>query len=195
MIILIGGSSHVGKTYISQKLMEKLAIPYVSLDHIKMMFIRSKLTDLTVEDDLEMRDFLWPYMAEYIKTAVENHQNLIVEGCYIPFDYKKCFSEEYLSEIKLFYVVMSEQYIRNNFDKIKGYANVIERRLDDNPDMERLIKCSRDFKEGGLENGATVIEIDGDYDIDEIVGTIVEMVSGTGEPSPGNPGNRVHEEE
>lgn len=179
MVILIGGSSHVGKTYIAQKLMEKLAIPYVSLDHIKMMFIRSKLTDLTVEDDLEMRSFLWPYMAEYIKTAIENHQHLIVEGCYIPFDYKKAFSEEYLSEIKLFYVVMSEQYIRSNFDKIKDYACIIERRLDDDLDMERLIKCSNDFKEGGIENGATIIEIDGEYDVDEIVDTITEL-AGTG---------------
>lgn len=175
MVILIGGSSHVGKTYVAQKLMERLSIPYMSLDHLKMMFIRSNLTDLTVEDDFEMRSFLWPYAAEYIKTAIENHQNLIVEGCYIPFDYKKCFTEEYLSEMKLFYIVMSEQYIRDNFDSIKKYANVIESRLEDDPDMERLIKCSKDFKEGGLSNGATVIEIDGEYDIEGLVDTIVDM--------------------
>lgn len=172
MIILIGGSSHVGKTYIAQKLMERLSIPYISLDHLKMMFIRTNLTDLTVEDDLEMRDFLWPYAAEYIKTAIENHQNLIVEGCYIPFDFRKVFSEEYLHEIKPYYIVMSEQYIRKNFDLIKKYANVIEERLDDDPNMERLIKCSHDFKEGGLSNAINVIEIDDEYDIDKIISTI-----------------------
>ena len=51
MIYLIGGSSHVGKTYFSQKLMEEIKVPYVSLDHIKMMFIRSGLTKLTPDDD------------------------------------------------------------------------------------------------------------------------------------------------
>ena len=72
MIILIGGSSHVGKTLLAQKLMERLKMPYLSLDHLKMMFIRGGLTDLTVEDDYEMRYFLWPYAAELIKTAIEN---------------------------------------------------------------------------------------------------------------------------
>ena len=72
MIILIGGSSHVGKTFLAQKLLEKLKIPYLSLDHLKMMFIRGRLTDLTCEDDYEMRYFLWPYAAEIIKTAIEN---------------------------------------------------------------------------------------------------------------------------
>ena len=71
MIYLIGGSSHVGKTYFSQKLMEEIKVPYVSLDHIKMMFIRSGLTKLTPDDDYEMRYFLWPYMAEYIKTCID----------------------------------------------------------------------------------------------------------------------------
>lgn len=177
MIILIGGSSHVGKTLISQKLMERLSIPYISLDHLKMMFIRSGLTELTVEDDLKMRSYLWPYAAEYIKTAIENHQNLIVEGCYIPFDYKDAFTEEYLSEMSLVYVVMSERYIRNNFDSIVNYASVIERRIEDNPNMERLIKCSRDFKEGGLQCGAHIIEIDEEYDIDRIVDEVIEITS------------------
>lgn len=173
MIILIGGSSHVGKTYISQELMKRLDIPYLSLDHLKMMFIRTHLTDLTVEDDLKMRDFLWPYAAEYIKTAIENHQHLIVEGCYIPFDFRKVFSEEYLDEIKPFYIVMSERYIRSNFNLIKDYANVIEQRPDDDPDMERLIKCSHDFKIGGLANGINVIEIDDEYNVEEIINEII----------------------
>lgn len=164
----------MGKTFIAQKLMERLSVPYISLDHIKMMFIRSGLTELTVEDDLEMREFLWPYVAEYIKTAVENHQHLIIEGCYIPYDYKKAFEPEYLPEIKLVYIVMSEKYIRNHFDLIVDYASVIERRIDDHPNMERLIKCSRDFKEGGLSCDAQIIEIDDEYDVEKIVDEIIK---------------------
>ena len=66
-----------------------------------------------------------------IKTAIENQQNLIIEGCYIPFDWQKDFDPKYLENIKYFCIVMSEEYIRNHFADIKKYANVIENRLDD----------------------------------------------------------------
>ena len=78
MVILIGGSSHVGKTLLAQKLLEKYHWPYLSLDHLKMGFIRSGRTELTVQDDYEMRYFLWPFVAEMIRTVIEGKQNLIV---------------------------------------------------------------------------------------------------------------------
>ncbi len=84
MVILLGGSSHVGKTLVAQRLMARLGFPYISLDHLKMGFIRSGMTTLTVNDDWKMRYWMWPFVAEVVKTAIENHQNLIVEGCYIP---------------------------------------------------------------------------------------------------------------
>lgn len=96
MIILIGGSSHVGKTLIAQKLMERTGYPYTSLDHLKMGFIRSEMTDLTVEDDLEMCYWMWPFVTGMIKTAIENEQNMIIEGCYIPAEWKDSFSEYYI---------------------------------------------------------------------------------------------------
>ena len=176
MIILIGGSSHVGKTLLAQKLMERLKIPYLSLDHLKMMFIRGGLTDLTVEDDYKMRYFLWPYAAELIKTAVENDQHMIVEGCYIPSEWRDQFSSEYLKEIKCFFITMSEEYLRNNFDKVKDHANAIERRLDDELDLERLINCSREFKEECGEHDIPVLEITDRYDIDELVNRALNLI-------------------
>ena len=90
MIILISGASHTGKTVLAQKLLEKYDIPYLSIDHLKMGLIRSGNTELTAEDSQEkLTAYLWPIVLEMIKTAVENHQNLIVEGVYIPFDWKK----------------------------------------------------------------------------------------------------------
>lgn len=86
MIILITGASHTGKTALAQKLLEKYQYPYVSIDHLKMGFIRSGYTKLTPGDDEKLTDYLWPIVREMIKTAIENRQNLIVEGCYIPFD-------------------------------------------------------------------------------------------------------------
>lgn len=169
MIYLIGGSSHVGKTYLSQKLMERNKIPYISIDHIKMMFIRSALTTLTPDDDVEMRYFLWPYLSEYIKTAIENDQNLIMEGCYIPENYMDSFDREYLDKIQAVYIVMSEEYIRDNFESVVSKANVIENRLCDEPDMERLIMCSKEFERLGNKTGIPVYKIDEEYNTEKIV--------------------------
>ena len=131
MIILITGASHTGKTALAQKLLEKYKYPYLSIDHLKMGLIRSGNTKLTpMSDDKDLTAYLWPIVREMIKTAIENNQNLIVEGCYIPFDWQKDFDSEYLEKIKYYCLVMSEKYIRNHFADIKKYANVIENRLD-----------------------------------------------------------------
>ena len=130
MIILITGASHTGKTALAQKLLEKYKYPYLSIDHLKMGLIRSGNTELTPMDDTELVEYLRPIVREMIKTAIENNQNLIVEGCYIPFDWQKDFDSEYLESIKYYCLIMSEEYIRNHFADIKKYANVIENRLD-----------------------------------------------------------------
>ena len=169
MIYLIGGSSHVGKTLLAQKLMEKTGYPYTSLDHLKMGFIRTGMTNLTVEDDLEMRYFMWPFVVEIIKTAIENHQNMIIEGCYIPAEWKDSFDSDYLAHIKSQFVVMSEEYIRNHFSDIVGFANVIEQRVEDNPDMERLIDCSAGFIEDCIEYNVPYYVIDKEFSIENML--------------------------
>ena len=132
MIVLITGASHSGKTALAQKLLEKYKYTYLSMDHLKMGLIRSGNTELTpMSSDELLTDYLWPIVREMIKTAIENKQNLIVEGCYIPFDWAKDFEKEYLENIKYYCLVMSEQYIKNHFEDIKKYANVVEKRLDD----------------------------------------------------------------
>ena len=131
MIILIAGASHTGKTALAQRLLEKYKYPYLSMDLLKMGLIRSGNTTLTPYDDKELQIYLWAIVRDIVKTAIENHQHLIVEGCYIPFDWKNDFDKKYLDEIKYYILVMTQSYINNNFDKIKKYANVIESRLDD----------------------------------------------------------------
>ena len=132
MIILIAGASHTGKTALAQKLLEKYKYPYLSIDHLKMGLIRSGNTMLTpMSDDKALTDYLWPIVCEMIKTAIENKQNLIVEGCYIPFNWSKDFEQGYLDEIKYYCLVMSRNYIINHFNDIKAYANVVENRIDD----------------------------------------------------------------
>ena len=132
MIILITGASHTGKTALAQKLLETYKYPYLSIDHLKMGLIRSGNTQLTpMSDDHDLTAYLWPIVREMVKTAIENKQNLIVEGCYIPFDWRKDFDSKYLENIKYYCLVLSEEYIKNHFADIKKYASVIENRLDD----------------------------------------------------------------
>ena len=83
MIVFITGASHTGKTAIAQKLLAQYQYPYFSIDHLKMGLIRSGYTQLTPEDDAELIVYLWPILREMAKTAIENHQNLIIEGSYI----------------------------------------------------------------------------------------------------------------
>lgn len=131
MIILITGASHTGKTALAQKLLEKYKYPYLSIDHLKMGLIRSGNMMLTpMSDESALTDYLWPIVSEMIKTAIENKQNLIVEGCYIPFDWSKDFKPEYLDHIRYYCLVMSDKYIKNHFDDIKKYACIVEERMD-----------------------------------------------------------------
>ncbi len=131
MIIIITGASHTGKTVLAQKMLEQYNYPYFSIDHLKMGLIRSGHTDLTPADDDKLVDYLWPIVREMIKTAIENKQNLIVEGCYIPFDWRKDLSNEYLSEIRFICLAMTDAYIDAHFDDIRAHGSDIENRLDD----------------------------------------------------------------
>lgn len=141
MIILISGTTHTGKTALAQRLLEKYKMPYLSIDYLKMGLIRSGQTTLTVCDDEELTPYLWSIIKEIIKTAIENNQNLIIEGCYIPFDWKKDFDEKYLSEIKFYCLIMTAEYIEKHFCDILKFENTIENRLVKNDvNKDELIK-------------------------------------------------------
>ncbi|MBE7042995.1 MAG: adenylate kinase [Ruminococcaceae bacterium] len=165
MIILIAGASHTGKTALAQKLLEKYQYPYLSIDHLKMGLIRSGNTELTpMSSDESLMAYLWPIVKEMIKTAIENNQNLIVEGCYIPFDWKKDFEREYFEHIRYYCLVMSQKYIRNHYGDIKKYAGVIERRLyDEDYSMESALRENSFMLEMAEKHHVNYILIDDEY--------------------------------
>ena len=102
-----------------------------------------------------------------IKTAIENEQNLIVEGCYIPFSWREDFDQTYLSHIRCRWLIMSEAYIRNHFSDIRRHASVIETRLDDSGlDMDELIRENARNLELCRQFGCEYILIDDLYEID-----------------------------
>lgn len=166
MVILIAGASYTGKTLLSQRLLEKYKFPCVSIDHIKMGLIRSGQTSLTVDDDKKLTNFLWIIIKEIIKTVIENKQNIIIEGCYIPFDWKNDFDCEYLKEIKYYCLIMSERYIKENFENIKKYSNIIENRIYDfSVDMETMIEKNDENLKLCEKYNNNYILIDEDYNI------------------------------
>ena len=166
MIILISGATHTGKTKYAQKLLEEYKYPYLSIDHLKMGLIKSKITNIRVDEDEKLTNYLWPIVKEMIVTAIENNQNLIVEGCYIPFNYEKDFSKEQLESISYFCLIMSENYIVNNFDLIKKKANIIEQRLDDfDITIKYLIDENLYYLQGCIKHNLKYIYIDKEYNL------------------------------
>ncbi len=167
MIILITGASHTGKTALAQKLLEKYKYPYLSIDHLKMGLIRSGHTELTpFSDNNDLTEYLWPIVREMVKTAIENKQNLIVEGCYIPVTWQNDFTEQYLENIKYYCLVMSENYIKNHFDDIKKYASVIENRIDDDCTIDSVLQDNAQILQQCKKYNADYMFIDDKYKID-----------------------------
>lgn len=164
MVILITGASHTGKTLLAQRLIEKYKYPCFSIDHLKMGLIRSGKTKLTPVDDASLTNYLWPIVREMIKTAIENNQNLIVEGCYIPSYWRKDFEKQYLSSIRFICLAMSEEFIENNFNEIIAHESDIESRLiKADCAKEELKKDNKQYIDSFI-NSDDIIIIEKDYE-------------------------------
>ncbi len=165
MIILITGASHTGKTLLAQRFLEEYKYPYLSIDHLKMGLIRSGNTDLTPENDDALTNYLWPIVREMIKTAIENKQNLIVEGCYVPYEWRKDFDERYLPFIRFICLAMTENYIENHFDDITEHESEIEHRvIDSDCTIAGLKEDNRRYMDGFRSAGERIFLIDSDYE-------------------------------
>ena len=164
MVILITGASHTGKTLLAQKLLEEYKYPYLSIDHLKMGLIRSGNTGLTPEDDDALTEYLWPIVREMIKTAIENRQNLIVEGCYIPAGWRQDMEAQYLEHIRFICLAMTNRYIEDHFDEIKGHESEIETRFTDTGcTVAGLEEDNMTYIEAFTGAGENVVLIDSDH--------------------------------
>ena len=167
MILLIAGASHTGKTLLAQRLMERHSFPYLSIDHLKMGLIRSGMLPLSPSDDDALTAALWPILREIVKTAVENDQNLIIEGCYIPFDWRDSFDGEYLPHIRALWLIMTRNYIETRFEDIRRHGSAIECRGEDAElDMDRLLRDNERNLAGCRQHGCPYLLIDGAYRVD-----------------------------
>lgn len=166
MVLLLAGSTHTGKTALAQRLLEKYRYPYLSIDHLKMGLIRSGQTPLTPEDDPQLTEYLWPILREIAKTAIENRQNLVIEGCYIPFTWQEGLEEPYLREMRYVCLAMTRRYIENHLEDIYRHASVIEERLEDQLDKAALIAENEENLRQCRARGMEYILIDEGYRVD-----------------------------
>jgi putative acetyltransferase len=131
--------------------MEKYKVTYYSIDHIKMGLIRGleNCQFSTTDSDVYITDKIWPIIKGIIMTAIENHQNIIIEGVYIPPQNIGEFEEQYSKYITPVFLCFSEAYIRENFNsKILKYRNVIEQRVyDEDRDASYFIDSHRKLAE------------------------------------------------
>ena len=163
MVKLLTGASHTGKSALAQRILEKYVYPYLSIDHLKMGLIRSGQTGLTPEDDEALTGYLWPIVREMVKTAIENRQGLVVEGCYIPFDWRQDFDEEYLASIRFLCLAMTDAYIDGHYEDIRKHASDIETRLEDDCSVAGLKAVNRFVIDGFGKAGEPVLLIQSDY--------------------------------
>ncbi len=168
MIILITGATHTGKTFLAKKLIGKYNYPCMSIDHLKMGLIRSGMTDLTPMDDDKLTDYLWPVVREMIKTAIENDQDMIIEGCYVPHNWQQDFDDQYQSSIRFICLAFSDDYIEKHFDDIKDKESVVEKRLYDDCTMESIKADNQTFRQR-FGQAVTLIEDDYEQAIDSVL--------------------------
>lgn len=177
MVILISGTSHVGKTLISQKLLEKLLVPYLSIDHLKMGLFRAgktKFTPLSLYSDITSE--IWPIIEGIIKTNIENDQDIIIEGCFIPKNYSEYFDEEYLKHIKYCCIVMSDEYLEKQSQNLEKYACVIENRIDDEIEIDLIKECNKEFRENCIKRNYHYYLVDKEYNPDWIVDDFINYI-------------------
>ena len=99
-----------------------------------------------------------------VKTVLENRQNLIIEGCYVPFDWRRSFKADYLEHICFLCLAMTEDFIDAHFAEIRAHASDIEDRLyEDDLTAARLKRENRAVIDGFREQGEPVLLIEDNY--------------------------------
>lgn len=162
-VLLITGASHTGKTNFSCHLMNKLSIPYFSMDWLKMGLIRSGVCPCTVSEDERLTEYLWPVVRNMMMTVIENRQKLIIEGCYVPSSWRNDFDSRYLSHIRGITLIMSEKYIRTHEGQIRDFASCSEKRICDDINTDRLIEDNLRLLEEAERFSAPYLLINDEY--------------------------------
>jgi len=151
----------------SQKLLEQYNMPYFSIDHLKMGLYRShpNCGFTPLDDPMYIAKKIWPIVKEMVMTAIENDQNMIVEGCYLFPDMVKEFEGAYLNKIISVFLGFSSQYIKDNFESsIIKHAGSIESRGPEERPISQFVSEHDDFRRRCIDSQVNYFEIIQDYE-------------------------------
>lgn len=166
MILLVGGASCSGKTALAYELIKETHFPCFSLDHLKMGLVRGwPACPFTADDDDQIiTDALWPIVLGIIETNIENGQNLILEGCYFPYESLAKLIRKYPDSIRAGFIVFSADYIQDHFADFLAYREVVEKRLYlEERTAADLITQHTEVKKSCDAVGLTYVEVSDDY--------------------------------
>ncbi|MDO5523036.1 MAG: 2-phosphoglycerate kinase [Bacteroidia bacterium] len=186
MVILINGASCTGKTYLAQQILQQFSYTYYSIDHLKMGLFRGdpNCGFTPTDDDEKITKHLAPILEGIIRTALENNQNLTIEGCYFDPASIKRLQNEYPDELIALSIVMTDKYCANQFQhNIKKYRCVIEnRQYTEERSLEQFIAENRKVADFSHTNGFHVFEVDKDYNstVEEILNFLKIRVARAG---------------
>ncbi len=166
MIWLLTGASHTGKTALARRILVARPRLSLSLDLLKMGCIRGGLTALTPEDDDALAAFLWPVVRGVMRTALENGQDLLIEGGYIPEDWEEDFTADERRFIRYGGLVMTETYIRTHWADILAHGCDAERRKDPSWTMADALADNAQHEAACLRRGLPILYIREDWEQD-----------------------------
>ena len=127
MILFIYGPTHAGKTLLARRLARKTGALALSLDLLKMSLIRSGMLPCTPLEDEKIEQLMWPAVRELVQTTLENDEDLIVEGDYLPSEWRDDLQPG--DAVDAVALVFSERYVKYEFEAILAHAEAARHRL------------------------------------------------------------------
>jgi 2-phosphoglycerate kinase len=111
MLYIISGTSRSGKSLIAKKIMQKLGVPYLSLDWLVMGFTKG-IPEYGIHDKLwpnEIAERLWSFLKAMLENMIWSETDYIIEGEAVLPELVHGFLKKHPGNIKICFV---------------GYANI-----------------------------------------------------------------------
>lgn len=86
MLLFIGGAARTGKGILARRLLTEMALPYLSLDVLKMGLTRG-LPQLALDPDagaVQVAERLWPIVREMSRSLLADQTDYVMEGELLP---------------------------------------------------------------------------------------------------------------
>ncbi|PTY36495.1 hypothetical protein BGP77_04135 [Saccharospirillum sp. MSK14-1] len=123
--MMLGGASRTGKSLISRELLSRLALPYLSIDPIKMALSKAVPSyELnTDESSIVVSEQLWPFISALARNMVETGVHYLIEGEILPWQVAQ-LSEQLEVRIPACFVGYENTVIEQKMADIKSCSGM-----------------------------------------------------------------------